>query len=158
MTRLALIPVLLAALIGCGDSSDVAAVKRAVQDDIVRDRQIMRPSTVPPDLREQLSDIYAARVLDKTTSETADAIMATGKDATFREYDANRLTVTEWESVRVTDDSATATFLGYESWRAPGSSTFEADPVRRYRVVLAKESGKWKLVEEAQDDLPGQGG
>ena len=136
-----------------GPATDVADVKSDVVADLQRDREIMRPTTVPPDLRNQLTEIYGLEVLDNVTTETSKAMQLAAQDPNFPVYEENRLTVTQWQGVQVASaETATAMFLGYESWRNAGSTTFDADPVLQYQLTLVKESGKWKLIDEAAFD------
>ena len=136
-----------------GSTADIADVKRAVVANLQRDREIMRPRVVPPDLRAQLGEIYGRAVLDDVTRETARAMTLGAQDPDYPVYAEHRVTVTEWQGVQVpTPVTATAMFLGYESWRGPGSTDFVSDPVHQYQVALVKEGGKWKLVDEASFD------
>ena len=133
-----------------GSTVDIADVKRDVVAALERDREIMRPTGVPPDLRAQLGEIYSLAVLDAVTRRTSNAMIHAAEDPDYPVYAEHRLTVTEWQGVQVpTPVTATAMFLGYESWRDPGSTTFESDPVHQYQIASVKEGGKWKLVDEA---------
>jgi len=132
---------------------DIAEIKRDVVAALQRDRQIMRPSSVPADLRDQLAEIYGTGVVDDVTTETANAIRHAAEDPEFATYEEHRLTVTQWQGVQVTTPlTAVVTFLGYESWRSPGSTVFRNDEVFQYQLAMVKETGKWKLVDEASFD------
>jgi hypothetical protein len=134
-----------------GTASDVAAVKADVVADLQRDREIMRPARPPADLRAQLSQIYAAAVLDNIAKETEQAMINTSAD--YRAYDRYKLTVTRWQGVQATSPvAAIATFLGRESWHLVSTATWEQDQTLQWQLVLAKERGKWKLVDEASFD------
>lgn len=136
-----------------GTAADIAAVKRDVVAAIQRDREIMRPTAVPANLRDQLAEIYGLGVLDDVTRETTAAMNHAAEDPEFRTYAENRLTVTQWQGVQVsTPVTAVATFLAYESWRGVGSTTWENDQLRQYQIILVKEIDKWKLVDEAAFD------
>jgi hypothetical protein len=136
-----------------GSASDIASVQGDIVADLRRDREIMRPNVVPIDLRVQLSEIYATSVLDKVTMETQKAITDAAGDPSYLTYDQYNITVTEWQGIQVTSPvTATATFLGYESWHLVSTGAWDQDQPLQWQLVLAKEDGRWKLVEEAAFD------
>lgn len=136
-----------------GLATDIADVKRDVVADLNRDADIMRPTIVPSDLKIQLGEIYAAGVLDAVTADTSKAMAAAAADPNYAVYDAHTFTVTQWQGVQVgTPVTAAVTVLGYDSWRTPGATTFQADPPLQWQLVLAKEGGRWKLVDEIAID------
>jgi hypothetical protein len=130
----------------------VAQVKADVVADLQADRAIMAPATVPASLETQLAGIYSSSVLASTVSQTSQAMVAAQSDPTYKPYDRNTFTVTQWQGVQVSGATALAVFLGYDSYASPGQSSFEDDVVRQWQVLLAFEDGRWKLVSQNSID------
>lgn len=133
-----------------GKAADIAAVKRDVVRNLRRDMMIMRPRDVPADLKAQLGEVYAASVLDTMTRETAAAMRAAAEDPRYREYDDYRFVPMQWQGVQATPGAAVVTVLGRDSWSFGG--TWRNDEALQVQMVLAREDGRWKIVEKAAFD------
>jgi hypothetical protein len=134
-----------------GPAADVIQVK----SDLVLDRQteqaILGLPQAPIALRDFLSRVDAASVLDGRTSEAAAAMADAYSDPTYQPYIDNTFNVDEWQGVQVTGSDASALLMAHDSYKNV-DGTWDNDTSRQWQVKLALEAGRWKLVSHNEVD------
>lgn len=136
-----------------GAAADVSDVKQRVVALLERDRDLMRPTTVAPTLRTELSKIYGVAVLDDVVDETTDAIEGAATDPNFPKYSDHDFIVEKWEELLLsTPVTAEITVIARERWLDQASGQWSTDPPLQYQLTLVKEIDQWKLVDESAFD------
>lgn len=103
-------------------------------------------------MRRLMRRYYARTQVERRAREISDAIRQVGGGAPR----TDAVTVSRWEETELDDDHAEVEYTGYESRSFAGKRPF-VTPLRRTRVAMVREEGRWKLVELSWDWLSPDG-
>ncbi len=147
-----------------GTASDVSAVKTSLVNDINADRTAgqlatdltQRAATVTsPTAQAQrnttLVSAWDSSVVAGHESDEQSALTAVQADPTYQAYSANAFTVTAWEGVVVTGNTATALALGHDGFYSAATGWTQDDD-QQWQASLNRVGTTWRMTSLAAVD------